>query len=148
MKKTQKKSPKKKKKTTTSKSKDEYYHLPVRTDLEMLDGAKDEIVEAWRTLKMVLLDIGADQKSHTSHKSVMFNREYCYAFARPKKSSIELNFFLREPLDSELIAKVEQRSKTKYAHIVKIIHEDQICEPLTDWLYEAYAQASKQSAKT
>ena len=41
-------------------------------------------------------------------------------------------------LKSPHVKRVEQRSKSKVANILKIIHRDAVEAPLTDWLREAY----------
>jgi hypothetical protein len=68
----------------------------------------------------------------------MFARKACYAFVRPKKAFIELNFFLPKALNSELLKKVTPVSKTKWVHVMKVTHSDQVDWPLTDWIREAF----------
>lgn len=134
-----KKTKTKKKPRKRSKALDrENYHLPVRSEEEQLEGLSEDLKEAWTKLRSFLLSLG-EQGSHTSHKSIMFNRKTCYAFVRPKKSFIELNFFLPKSVDSPLVKKSSAVSKTKYVNIVPIIHADQVEEPITDWLREAYS---------
>jgi hypothetical protein len=115
----------------------EGYHLPVRSETEQLAGLSEELLDAWRSLRSLLSGLG-EQRIHTSHRSIMFSRKTCYAFARPKKKHIELNFFLPEALDSELIKKVTAVSKTKHVHVLQLIHADQVDWPLTDWIRKAF----------
>ncbi len=68
----------------------------------------------------------------------MFARRVCYMFVRPKKTYLELVFFLPERLDDLSVHKVEQETKTKYTHTFKLVHSDQVEEPLIDWLKAAY----------
>src|SRR5438309_1531818 len=119
--KTQSKTQSKSKSKSKPKTEREGYHLPVRSEEEQLEGLSDDLVEAWLRLRSHLLGLG-EQESHTSHRSIMFARKTCYAFVRPKKSFLELNFFLPEPKDSELIRKVTAVSKMKFVHIVQLTH--------------------------
>lgn len=115
----------------------EGYHLPNRTEQEQFSGLSDDLRDAWTTLKSLLLNFG-EQEMRTSHRSIMFARKTCYAFVRPKKSFIELNFFLPKPLKSEFLKKVDAVSKTKWVHVLQLTHRDQIEEPLTKWVREAF----------
>ncbi len=119
----------------------EGYHLPIRTEEEQFEGLPDDLLNAWGVLRSFFVNLG-DQKIHTSHRSIIFSRKTCYAFVRPKKSYIELNFFLPEALKSNLIKKVESVSKTKYVHIFRLNHADQIDLPLTEWIESAYRYSS------
>jgi len=118
----------------------EGYHLPVRAEEEQLAVLSDELLDAWKKLRKFLVSLG-EQRIHTSHRSIMFSRKTCYAFARPKKSFVEVNFFLPTALDSELLKKVTAVSKVKSVHVMQLVHEDQVDEPLTDWLREAYERS-------
>jgi hypothetical protein len=115
----------------------EGYHLPQRSEQEQFEGLSEELQEAWVTLRAHLLNQG-EQEMRTSHRSIMFARKTCYAFVRPKKAFIELNFFLPEALDSEFLKKVTSVSKTKWAHVLHVTHSDQVDSPLTDWLRKAF----------
>ena len=135
-----KKTPKKRKLKAKTQPLRDGYHLPVRTEDEQLAGLSEELVDAWQLLRSYLIGLG-EQESHTSHRSIMFGRKTCYAFVRPKKNFIELNFFLPEALDSELIKKVTAVSKTKFVHVVLLTHSDQVERPLTEWIKKAYSHA-------
>jgi hypothetical protein len=99
----------------------ERYHLPMRSEQEQIQNLSDELQDAWAALKVHLLALG-EQELRTSHRSIMFARKTCYAFVRPKKAFIELNFFLPEALDSEFIKKVTPVSKTKWVHMMNLTH--------------------------
>jgi hypothetical protein len=115
----------------------EGYHLPVRSEEEQIQHLSDDLQEAWAKLKVHLLGLG-EQEMRTSHRSIMFARKTCYAFVRPKRAFIELNFFLPKALDSESLKKVSAVSKTKWAHVLQLSHADQVEWPLTDWIREAF----------
>jgi predicted transport protein len=116
----------------------EGYHLPVRSESEQLAGLSPDLLEAWGALRALLLGLGEQEEIRTSHRSIMFSRKTCFAFVRPKRKFLELNFFLPEMLGSELVHKATAVSKTKFVHVVHVGHSDQVDWPLTDWLREAY----------
>jgi len=139
-KKATRKAPKARKAVKTKRQEREGYHLPVRSEDEQFEGVSEDLLDAWVRLRSFLMALGP-QESHTSHKSIMFGRETCYTFVRPKKSFLEVTFFLASSVDSEIVSKVTAVSKKKFSHVVKVTHSDQIERPLTDWLKEAYRQA-------
>jgi len=77
----------------------------------------------------------------------MFARKSCYFFVRPKKSFLEVVFFLGRPLKAPQVKRSERPSRTKLAHIVHVTHRDQVEAPITDWLREAYALSDASKAK-
>jgi hypothetical protein len=68
----------------------------------------------------------------------MFARKACYFFVRPKRDHLELCVFLGREVRSPLIKKAMASSKTKTAHLIRLLHRDQVEPPITDWLREAY----------
>ncbi|MBL7716478.1 MAG: hypothetical protein JNL01_13520 [Bdellovibrionales bacterium] len=131
------KKPPKKKSKAQERIGREGYHLPKRSEHEQLEGLNEDLQDAWRTLRRFLMSLG-NQEVRTSHRSIMFARKTCYVFVRPKKAFIELNFFLPRSLQSEFIKKVTPVSKTKWVHVLQLKHSDQVEEPLTDWIREAF----------
>jgi hypothetical protein len=129
-----------KKKAKKKKSERDTYHLPVRSEYELIVDLPEELQDAWKKIRRYADELG-EQTSHTSAKAMMFNRTFCYMFMRPKKSYIELVFFLREEQDGPPIFRTERRSKTKVSHTVRLIHEDQVETPLTDWIAQSYLEA-------
>ncbi|MGZ3687160.1 MAG: DUF5655 domain-containing protein [Bdellovibrionota bacterium] len=121
----------------------EGFHLPIRSESEQFDGLSEELVDAWKALRAFALSLGAQEDPHTSHRSIMFGRKLCYLFVRPKKKMVEVYFFLPRALESELLKKVEPTGVTKkrFAHVLDLVHSDQVDLPLTDWLREAYQAA-------
>ena len=52
-----------------------------------------DLQEAWERLLEAAAEFG-DQRIYASHKSIMFARESCYFFVRPKRTFLELCVFL------------------------------------------------------
>jgi len=68
----------------------------------------------------------------------MFSRKSCYFFVRPRTKFLELCVFLRRPVRARQVRRVDQTSKAKFAHFVRITHRDEVEAPVTDWLRQAY----------
>ena len=96
-----------------------------------------DLRDAWDRLRENAASFGA-QRIYASHKSIMFSRESCYFFVRPKRSSLELCIFVGRTLKAPGVRRVERVSKSKLAHFIRITHRDQVEPPITDWLREAY----------
>ncbi len=103
---------------------------------ELIDRDNEDFADAWAKLREFEESLG-EQRIYTSEKAIMFARRICHAFVRPKKSYLELCFFLNHPVKSADL-KVQERSKVKYAHTFRLVHPDQVEEPLTDWLRQAF----------
>ena len=107
------------------------------TEAALTAHLSDELMEAWQRLRETAAEFG-EQRIYASHKSIMFSRESCYFFVRPKKSFLEVCVFLGREVKSPRIRRADRSSKTKVAHIIQVRHRDEVETPLTDWLREAY----------
>jgi hypothetical protein len=107
------------------------------TETALTKDLSDDLRDAWERLRETAADFG-EQRIYASHHSIMFARKACYFFVRPHRSRLEVVFFLGRTLKSSLIKKAVKTSKTKVAHIVHLVHRDQVEEPVTDWLREAF----------
>ena len=97
----------------------------------------DDLREAWERLRETAVAFG-NQRIYASHHSIMFARKACYFFVRPKPRFLEVCFFLGRALKSPKVMTTVKVSKTRTAHLVRVIHRDEVEAPLTDWLQEAY----------
>jgi hypothetical protein len=112
------------------------------TEETLTADLSEDLMDAWERLRETASEFG-DQRIYASHSSIMFSREVCYFFVRPKRKLLEVWFFLGRTLKHAMIRKTLQSSKTKVAHLVHIAHRDQVESPLTDWLAEAYEVSQK-----
>src|SRR5579862_4931630 len=96
-----------------------------------------DLRDAWDRLRETVASFG-DQRIYASHKSIMFSRQSCYFFVRPKRNSLELCIFVGRTLKAPQVRRVERVSKLKLAHFIRITHRDEVEPPITDWLREAY----------
>jgi hypothetical protein len=93
--------------------------------------------EAWAELRRFATSLGP-QRVYASAKAIMFARRICYFFVRPKARGLVLCFFLDRPLQDAAIRRLQTYGKSKHAHLLTVSHRDQVEEPLTDWLREAW----------
>lgn len=100
----------------------------------------EDLREAWERFRETAADLG-EQRIYASHHSIMFSRRSCYCFVRPKKAYLEVCVFLDRPLTVSRVRRVDQVSRTKWAHLLRVTHRDEVEAPLTDWMREAYALA-------
>ena len=104
-----------------------------------------DLQEAWERLREAAAAFG-DQRIYASHKSIMFARESCYFFVRPKRTFLELCVFLGRAVKAPQVRRVDRVSKSKLRHTIPVRHRDEVEPPITDWLAEAYELSGTPSA--
>lgn len=114
-------------------------YWPKSSERQLVSVLSEDLRDTYSKLKSVMTGLGA-QYIYASAKAIMFARLRCYAFVRPKKSYVELTILLDERVSHSLLKRVDVTGK-RFQHVLHLKHADQIEEPLTDWLSEAYAQA-------
>lgn len=107
------------------------------TEAVLTRDLSEDLREAWERLRETAVSFG-DQRIYASHKSIMFSRKSCYFFVRPKRNFLELCVFLGRTLKAPQVRRVDRASKSKLVHTIPVKHRDEVEEPLTDWLREAY----------
>ena len=107
------------------------------SETALTQDLSDDLRDAWERLRETEVSFG-DQRIYASHKSIMFSRESCYFFVRPKKNFLELCVFLGRTLKAPQVRRADRASKSKIFHIIHIRHRDEVEAPITDWLQEAY----------
>jgi hypothetical protein len=107
------------------------------TEAALTRDLPEDLREAWERLRETAADLG-EQRIYASHHSVMFSRKSCYFFVRPKKSFLEVCVFLPRGLKHPMVRRAEQSSKTKVANMMRVFHRDEVEEPFTEWLRQAY----------
>ena len=116
------------------------------TETALTRGLPEHLRDAWERLRETAADFG-EQRIYASHKSIMFSRRVCYFFVRPRTKDLEVVFFLGRELKEPRVKIAGRPSRAKAAHVVRITHRDEVEEPLTDWLREAYDMSEALSAK-
>jgi Domain of unknown function (DUF5655) len=107
------------------------------TEAALTRDLSEDLRDAWDRLRETAVSFG-DQRIYASHKSIMFSRKSCYFFVRPKRSFLEVWFFLGRSLKAPQVRRVDRASKSKLVHFIRITHRDEVEAPITDWLREAY----------
>ena len=107
------------------------------TEYALTRGLSEDLRDAWERLRETLAEFG-EQRIYASHHSIMFARKACYCFVRPQRARLEVVFFLSRTIKAPMILKAKPTSRIKVAHVVYVVHRDQVERPLTDWLEEAY----------
>jgi hypothetical protein len=107
------------------------------TEAALTRHLSDDLREAWKRLRETAASFG-EQRIYASHHSIMFSRKTCYFFVRPKQKYLELCVFLGRRLEAPQVRHVDQASKSKLYHLIRITHRDEVEAPITDWLQEAY----------
>ena len=112
------------------------------TERALTQDLSEDLQEAWLRLREAAVEFG-DQRIYASHHCIMFSRKSCYFFVRPKKSHLEVCIFLGRSVRDPRIRRVEESSKTKRVHFIRITHRDEVEPPITNWLREAYELQDK-----
>ncbi|OLC51873.1 MAG: hypothetical protein AUH43_01345 [Acidobacteria bacterium 13_1_40CM_65_14] len=107
------------------------------TEAALTQDLSEDLQDAWERLRETAVTFG-DQRIYASGTCIMFSRESCYFFVRPKRSFLEVCVFLGRALRAPQVRRADRKSKTKVANILKITHRDEVEPPVTDWLHEAY----------
>ena len=77
-------------------------------------------------------------KESPNNSSIHLLNKYGFAGVYTRKKYILLHIHLARELDNERILKIEQISKNRFKHVVKIENEKEIDTELLNWLKEAY----------
>lgn len=116
------------------------------TEAALTQDLSEDLRDAWERLRETAAGFG-EQRIYASHSSIMFSRKACYFFVRPKRSFLEVVFFLGRTVRSPKVRQTVPASRAKVAHIVRVTHRDEVEAPLTDWLREAYEVSETLSAR-
>src|SRR5580704_16176206 len=107
------------------------------TEAALTRDLSEDLRDAWQRLRETAISFG-EQRIYASHHSIMFSRKTCYFFVRPKQKYLELCVFLGRRLEAPHVRRVDQASKSKLYHLMRIITRDGIEAPITDSQQEAY----------
>jgi len=122
------------------------------TEAALTADLSEDLRDAWERLREAAVELG-DQRIYASGSAIMFARDVCHFFVRPKRSFLELVVFLGRTVKAPQIRRADRTSKSKVAHMIQIRHRDEVEPPITDWLREAYElpdapAAAKQKPKS
>ena len=108
------------------------------TERDLLANIEEDLRDAFLTLRERAEALG-EQRIYNNARAVMFSRRVCYMYVRfNKKAYVELCFFLPREEKDLAIHRTQAVSKTRFSHTFKLVHADQVEEPLMEWVREAY----------
>jgi hypothetical protein len=107
------------------------------TEAALTQDLSEDLREAWERIRETAVEFG-EQRIYASGTAIMFSRQTCYFFVRPRRSHLQVCVFLGRALRAPQVRRVERTSTTKFASILHITHRDEVESPITDWLREAY----------
>jgi hypothetical protein len=116
------------------------------TEAALTDHLSEDLREAWERIRETAAAFG-DQRIYASGTAIMFSRDSCYFFVRPRRSFLEVCVFLGRAVRASRVRRVERKSASKLVHIIQIRHRDEVEPPFTDWLQEAYDLPDKLAAR-
>src|SRR5260370_30905049 len=116
------------------------------TEAALTDDLSDDLRDAWERIRETAVELG-DQRIYASGTAIMFSRESCYFFVRPRRSFLQVCVFLGRAVRAPQVRRVERKSTSKLVNIIHIRHRDEVEPPITDWLPEAYALGDSLAAR-
>ena len=116
------------------------------TEAALTGQLSDDLRDAWERVRETAAAFG-DQRIYASGTAIMFSRDSCYFFVRPRRSFLEVCVFLGRAVRGPQVRRVERKSASKLVNIVQIRHRDEVEPPFTDWLQEAYELPDKLAAR-
>lgn len=116
------------------------------TEAALTEDLSEELRDAWHRLREAAVALG-EQRVYASGSCIMFSREVCHFFVRPKRSYLELCLILSRAVKAPQVRRVEPKSKIKFANLIPIRHRDEVESPITDWMCEAYQLQDALKAK-
>src|SRR5437660_9173214 len=116
------------------------------TEAALTEDLSEDLRNAWERLRETAVAFG-DQRIYASGTAIMFSRESCYFFVRPRRSFLQVCVFLGRAVRAPQVRRVERKSTSKLVNIIHIRHRDEVESPITDWLQEAYDLPDKLTAR-
>ena len=116
------------------------------TEAALTEDLSDDLRDAWERLRETAVAFG-DQRIYASGTAIMFSRQSCYFFVRPRRSHLQVCVFLDRAVRAAQVRRVERKSASKLVNIIHVRHRDEVEPPITDWLREAYDLPDKPAAR-
>src|SRR5713226_5175594 len=116
------------------------------TEAALTEDLSEDLKDAWARLRETAVAFG-DQRIYASGTAIMFSRASCYFFVRPRRSFLQVCVFLGRAVRAPQVRRVERKSTSKLVNIIHIRHRDEVEQPITDWLQEAYDLPDRLTAR-
>src|SRR5262249_49279031 len=117
------------------------------TEEALTEELSEDLRDAWERIRETAVEFGP-QRIYASGTAIMFSRDSCYFFVRPRRSHLQLCIFLGRSIRSPQVRRIERKSTSKLVHIIPITHRDEVEPPITDWLREAYELPDRLAARS
>src|SRR5512142_2978218 len=75
------------------------------TEQALTADLSEELRDAWERLRETAAEFG-EQRIYASHHCIMFSRQACYFFVRPKRNRLELAVFLGRAINAPQVKRV------------------------------------------
>src|SRR5947207_13262108 len=89
------------------------------TEAALTADLSEDLRDAWERLRETAAEFG-EQRIYASHKSIMFSRQSCYFFVRPKRNFLEVCVFLGRAIKAPQVRRADRTSRPKLANILPI----------------------------
>ncbi len=116
------------------------------TEAALTEDLSEDLRDAWERLRETAVAFG-DQRIYASGTAIMFSRQSCYFFVRPRRSHLQVCVFLDRAVRAPQVRRVERKSASKLVNIIHVRHRDEVEPPMTNWLREAYDLPDKLTAR-
>ena len=122
---------------TARDDKEDDFGIPPPTERDLTRYLDEDLADAWAKLRAFAAGQG-EQRIYASATAVMFARRIVYLFVRPKKSYLQVNIILPKLIRSKLIKRGNRVSESRAVNTFRLVHADQVDEPLLGWIRAAY----------
>src|SRR5919106_5088041 len=75
------------------------------TEAALTQDLSDELKDAWERLREAAVDLG-DQRIYASGSAIMFARDSCYFFVRPRRRDLQVCIFLDRAVRAPQVRRV------------------------------------------
>ena len=112
-------------------------HICVKKDVgELFVERPDELVLAWDKLHQILIGWKPHAYAATT-KSIVYTSKKAWLIIKPHKNFLDVKFYHSQEQNSSIIRR-KTDYKNKFAHHIKLEHEDQLNEELIKLLRTAF----------
>src|SRR3954466_14400971 len=77
------------------------------TEAALTSDLSEDLRDAWERLRETAVEFG-DQRIYASGTAIMFSRDACYFFVRPRKSHLQVCVFLGRAIRAPQVRRVER----------------------------------------
>src|ERR1700730_19042166 len=100
------------------------------TEAALSEDWSEDLRDAWERLRETAVAFG-DQRIYASGTAIMFSRDSCYFFVRPRRHFLQVCVFLGRAVRAPQVRRVDRKSSSKLVHIIDVKHRDEVEPPST-----------------